>query len=456
MRRPSRLQLIRGFSRSRRAFLRQSLQSAGALGLGVIGGQVAIARPANAAGGGADSFGPLLPADANGLMLPAGFTSRIVAEALTQPVGSSPYNWHRYPDGGATFAAPGGGWIYVSNSEAGAGGVGAIEFASDGTIVDAYSILTGTAINCAGGPTPWDTWLSCEEFNGGRVFECDPFNASQGVVRAALGTFKHEAAAVDATHQHVYLTEDQGVGLLYRSLPTSYPDLSAGTLEAAEILDPGSQGPIAPGQTRPLAWHAVPEANPLNGGQQNNTHTPIEERATRFQAPAATTFNGGEGCWYHDGVVYFSTKGDARIWALDTNANTIEILYDQSTPGGQGLTHLDNVYVSAFGDVYVAEDPGDLQIVALTPTGNVVPVLQVTGQSGTEITGPALSPNGTRLYFSSQRAPGLSGNLGVTYEVTGPFLPTPAVPSLGSLGRMVLATALGTAAALGLRGRVQI
>ena len=79
MRRLSRLRLVRGFSRSRRAFLRQSLQSAAALGLGVIGGQIAVARPACAAGGGADSFGPLRAPDANGLMLPAGFTSRIVA-----------------------------------------------------------------------------------------------------------------------------------------------------------------------------------------------------------------------------------------------------------------------------------------------------------------------------------------------------------------------------------------
>jgi secreted PhoX family phosphatase len=455
MRRSSRLRSTRGFSRSRRTFLRQSLHSAGALGLGVIGGQVAVARPALAAGGGADSFGPLLPADANGLMLPAGFTSRIVAEGLTQPVGTSSYNWHTAPDGGATFATPGGGWIYVSNSESGAGGVGALVFASDGTMVDAYSILSGTSINCAGGPTPWNTWLSCEEFDGGRVYECNPFAPSQGAVRAALGTFKHEAAAVDPMHEHVYLTEDKSSGLLYRSLPTSYPNLNAGSLEAAEILDPGSQGPIAPGQTRPLAWHAVPEANPSNGGIQNSTHTPIEERATRFQVPSATTFNGGEGCWYHDGIVYFSTKGDVRVWALDTQANTIEILYDQPTSGGEPLSHVDNVYVSSFGDVYVAEDPGDLQIVALTPTGNVVPVLQVTGQTLTEITGPALNPDGTRLYFSSQRAPGPIGNHGVTYEVTGPFLPMPEVPLLGSLGQLVLAAALAAASAIGLRGRVE-
>ena len=238
---------------------------------------------------------------------------------------------------------------------------------------------------------------------------------------------------MDPVHRHIYLTEDQPDGLLYRALPRSYPSLNTGTLEAVEILDPGGRGPIAPGQTRPLAWHAVAEANPLDGGVQNATRATVAERATRFQAPAATTFDGGEGCWIHAGVVYFSTKGDGRIWVLDTAANTIEILYDARSPGGQALTQVDNVYVSSLGDVYVAEDPGDLQIVALTATGNVVRVVQITGQSGTEVTGPALSPNGNRLYFSSQRGPGPAGNFGVTYEVTGPFVPRPEAPILSNL-----------------------
>ena len=132
--------------------------------------------------------------------------------------------------------------------------------------------------------------------------------------------------------------------------------------------------------------------------------------------PSATTFNGGEGCWYRDGLVTFSTKGDNRIWQLDPAANTIRILYDYATARNPVLSSVDNVYTTPCGDVLVAEDPGNLEIVALTPGGLALPIVRLVGVPGTEITGPALSPDGSRLYFSSQRNPGK------TFEVSGPFV----------------------------------
>ncbi len=435
-------------SLTRRQLLRQTARAAGAVGLGLVGNALSTSV---ALASGADDFGPLQPANSDGLMLPPGFASRVVA-TTGQSVGTTGHVWHAAPDGGAVFADDDGGWVYVSNSEVvGSGGVGALRFDAAGQIVAAYSILAGTRSNCAGGATPWNTWLSCEEFNGGRVFECDPFApGSQGIARPALGVFAHEAAAVDPVHQTVYLTEDKPDSRLYRFTPTAYPALDSGTLEVAQILDPLAQGAIVPGQVRPLAWWVIPNASPLNGGVQNATQLPISSRATRYQVPGSSAFNGGEGCSYRSGLVYISTKGDNRIWRIDTETDEISILYDYATSSTPELSGVDNVYATPAGDVYVAEDPGNNQIVALTAGGAVKPVVQLVGVSGTEITGPCLDPSGTRLYFSSQRNPG------VTFEVTGPFapvLPPAPAPLLGAFSQAVLIGTFASAAIHRLRER---
>jgi secreted PhoX family phosphatase len=321
-----------------------------------------------------------------------------------QVVAGTTHVWHAAPDGGAVFPMGDGGYVYVSNAELTSGGAGALRFSAGGQVVAAYPILSGTRANCAGGPTPWGTWLSCEEFGNGHVWECDPEGVATAVMHAALGAFSHEAAAVDPFLGHVYLTEDRADGLLYRFTPSAYPDLSAGLLEAAEAVgtDPFSQ--------RPLLWHEVPIPNPS-----------ATDPATRQQVPAATRFNGGEGAWYEHGLVYVGTKGDNRIWAINTFAETIELLYDRATSANPLLSGVDNVFVTRARDVFVAEDGGNMEIVALTPGGLVVPVLRIDGHSNSEIAGPALDPSGTRLYFSSQR--GANGiGIGMTYEVTGPFV----------------------------------
>ncbi|MET9665731.1 alkaline phosphatase PhoX [Streptomyces sp. NPDC006475] len=381
----------------RRNFLRGAVigTSAAALG-GTLWRGAAVADPAQPGPG---PYGALRPADANGILLPNGFTSRVIARS-GQKVGSTSYTWHSAPDGGACYA-DGTGWIYVSNSEINpSGGASAVTFSSTGAITGARRILSGTRQNCAGGKTPWNTWLSCEEVSLGYVYETDPWGVNAAVRRDAMGRFKHEAAAADPVRKVVYLTEDETNGCLYRFVPTTWGNLSSGTLQ---VLKAGTA------TSGSYTWADVPDPDG-------------SPTATRSQVSGSKKFNGGEGCYYADDKVWFTTKGDNRVWQLNLAAGTYELAYDDSlVSGGAPLTGVDNVTGSSSGDLFVAEDGGSMEICVITPDDVVAPFLRISGQSSSEITGPAFSPDGRRLYFSSQRGTSGSSSGGITYEVTGPF-----------------------------------
>lgn len=405
---------------SRRGFLRTALAvTAGTAAVPVAA--IATASVASAADEGASPYGGLSAADSNGIRLPAGFSARVVARS-GQTVGQTGFSWRQAPDGMATFDDGNGGWYLAVNHEiaSGGGGVSSLRFNGSGNVTSAYSILQGTRRNCAGGPTPWGTWLSCEEVDTGWVYECDPTDGGNGVRRAALGSFNHEAVAVDPVRNKLYLTEDKGTGLLYRFTPQGGPradgslNLDSGILEAAYFTSGSS-----------IAWTPVPDPSAAN--------TPTrDQNYSGAGANGIARFNGGEGIWYYDDKVWFCTKGDDSVWELDLIANTIVRIWDgnRNDPSRDGLYDVDTITVeNGSGDLFVAEDGGQLRLVLITPEGTVSPFLQLVGHGGSEIAGPVFNPAGDKLYFNSQR--GTDNTNGITYEVSGPFRGLDVAPPPG-------------------------
>jgi secreted PhoX family phosphatase len=305
----------------------------------------------------------------------------------------------------AAFPERGGDYVLVSNSETLQGGASALRFGPGGEVRDAYRILSGTTQNCSGGGTPWGTWLSCEEIEDGRVWECDPSGRRRAVPRPAMGIFKHEAAAVDGRGRRVYLTEDLIDGGLYRFTPRRWPDLSAGLLEIARV-----------GRGGGVEWVEVPDRS-------------AARQPTRGQVPGSTRFKRGEGMWFDAGTLYVATTADDRVHAYDTGGERIRVIYDGLASRSAPLLRVDQITGSRPGEVFVCEDiaTAEIDIGVISPDGSVARFLSVTGPQhrGSELTGVTFDPSGSRMYFSSQRAFPKSDaepGPGAIYEITGPFL----------------------------------
>ncbi len=434
---------------SRRRFLQNLFLTAGSVPLAHWLTACEASDPSGVAAGGASPFagiGPLQAPNADGIQLPEGFSSRVVAVFNEPPIATNPaFLWHADPDGGATFRTEDGGWIYVSNAEVRdtttggvpreqaeltmqfRGGVNALRFDADGNLVDAYACQTGTTTNCSGGATPWGTWINGEEIGDGYMFECSPLRDGGTPVRLdRFGRKGHEMVAVDEDGRAIYHTEDfGGTDRFYRTRfdaaawpAGGRPDMSQGVLQVLQVpagLDAARAGPT------PINW-----LDAIDDG------TPQPQVADQVDS---TIFAGNEGVWYLDGFVFFSTKSDDNIWAIDVAAGTIESIYNPADgpvgspvdPDEPAMAGVDNIAMTLDGDMLVVEDGGDMRCMVLMRDRTTIPLLRLPGDPAlTEVTGVAIAPTGDRFYVSGQRSlrNGLTtafGAGGITYEIRMPF-----------------------------------
>ncbi|MGH8969541.1 MAG: alkaline phosphatase PhoX [Actinomycetes bacterium] len=424
-----------------------------------------------------DGYGPLVDDPDGRIALPEAFSYTVVAQSGVTMLDDGVHRTPSSPDGTASFVRRGGnGSVLVNNHEIrGLGplthgvpkddprlvydpGPGAnagttnIVVDKDGDRVREYVSLAGTHTNCAGGKTPWQTWLTCEETdlvpvagNGltrrhGYVFEVDPYrrkaNRDPHPIKA-LGRFEHEALAVDPETWQIYETEDANAphGMFYRWTPPSRAlplerrslralDDDAGTLEALSASTAGGAHvpdlcvAVEPGTTYDVKWVEVPD--------RDATTVRIRQQFTDAQVTRSRKL---EGAWWGRGGAYFvasfarqsdgsAVVHDGQVWFYDPLAHTIELKLRFARAGAANSTSPDgpdNITVSPYGGVILAEDGGGKQhLIGSTGPLNTYFLARNDLPGDGEFTGPNFSRN-KKVLFANVFNPGH------VFAITGPW-----------------------------------
>ncbi len=403
-------------------------------------------------------YGPLIADRDKILDLPGGFSYEIIGRAgetmsdgLILP-GS--------PDGMAAFPGKGDEVVVVRNHEVSAGsssGQGAFgrrnellnkinkdRFYDSGkkspclggtstfvydtrkkAVIRQFLSLAGTIRNCAGGPTPWNSWITCEETvvkSGGNLARdhgwcfdvpaTDQPELADPVPLKAMGRFNHEAVAVDPDTGEVFETEDRHEGLIYRFVPNVKGKLAeGGKLYALKVK--GKPSLDTRNWSQPT--FSVGDAEEIEWIEMKEVESPKDDLRIRGFKDGAACFARGEGMWYSEGSIFIACtnggkKQRGQIWKL--TRNKIELY---SEPNDADLVdNCDNLTVAPWGDLILCEDgKGDQFLDVITPEGKIFKLAKNAKSSG-EFAGVCFSPDGSTLFVNMQKE-------GLTLAITGPW-----------------------------------
>ncbi|MCC2660327.1 MAG: Tat pathway signal sequence domain protein [Arthrobacter sp.] len=446
---------------SRRSFLGAGATAA-ALGF-VFAGAGSLApfvRPGNFATRNAVGYGTLVP-DPNGILaLPEGFSYKLLARSgqTATAEGVHPSD----PDGMGVFDGPNGGSVLICNHEnngeepfpvpvvealtydpGAGGGTSTLSVGADGNRVGQYTSLAGTNNNCAGGVTPWDTWLTCEETEAragsgtntqdhGYVFEVDPASREANIDRSAvplkfLGRYSHEAVAIDPATTQIYLTEDAGNpnGLYLRWTPPAGFTGGKGRLHALARSPGGDTAGRLQAMKCFLGSTHVKDLSEATrvGTRYRVEWTDVPDRDARttsvrkqFTNDKITRGRKLEGQWWGDNGAYF-VSSFARVIYGSANSHDGQVWFGVNPQPNAESGHFDgpdNITVAPQGGLILAEDgDGVSHLVGVTSHGRSYPLAR-NEVNDSEFCGPAFSKDGKWL-FANIQSPGF------TLAITGPW-----------------------------------
>lgn len=458
---------------SRRSFIKHtSLVSLGFIGLNNYAANAAmglLGTPDLSVG-----FGPLSHRDGDTLSLPKGFTSRIISRK-GQLMNDGLLVPGMY-DGMGSFTSGSGKTILIRNHENSPGADllgpfgknnelihkikknkvydfgGGKDICVGGTttvvynektqkVESQYLSLVGTVRNCAGGITPWQSWITCEESSlkvsdglekdHGFNFEV-PATERIGIADPhpikAMGRFTHEAVAVQPKTGIVYQTEDEGDSLFYRYLPNTYGKLhDGGKLQCLVIKEWKS----ADTRNYPnLTTDQFPEKKSFEVEWMDlaDVEAPDSDLRLRGFKLGAARFSRGEGIWYGKNELFFAcTDGGKNRKGQIFKYTPSKFEGKPEERGAPGVIELflepndvetfqncDNLTIAPWGDVVICEDKKDPRVIGITPEGKTYVIAKNVGYRNSEFAGPVFSPSGNTLFINIQTP-------GVTLAINGPW-----------------------------------